>query len=48
MLWMTAKLHPEVYTMEEFAADAADFYKTFHGFDMDTSSILGETVEKAA
>ena len=48
MLWMTAKLHPEVYTMEEFAADAADFYKTFYGFDMDTSSILGETVEKAA
>lgn len=48
MLWMTAKLHPEVYTMEEFAADAADFYKTFYGFDMDTSSILSETVEKAA
>ena len=41
MLWMTAKLHPEVYTMEEFAADAADFYKTFYGFDMDTSSIVG-------
>ena len=48
MLWMTAKLHPEVYTMEEFAADAADFYKTFYGFDMDTSSLLSETVEKAA
>lgn len=48
MLWMTAKLHPEVYTMEEFAADAADFYKTFYGFDMDTSSILEGAVEKAA
>ena len=48
MLWMTAKLHPEVYTMEEFADDAADFYKTFYGFDMDTSSILGDTAEKAA
>lgn len=48
MLWMTAKLHPEVYTMDEFAADAADFYKTFYGFDMDTSTILGEAVEQAA
>ncbi len=48
MLWMTAKLHPEVYTMDEFAADAADFYKTFYGFDMDTSTILGEAVKQAA
>ena len=47
MLWMTAKLHPEVYTMDEFAADATDFYKTFYGFDMDTSSIFAETAEKA-
>ena len=48
MLWITAKLHPEVYTMDEFAADATDFYKTFYGFDMDTSSIFAETAEKAA
>ena len=48
MLWMTAKLHPEVYSMDEFAADATDFYKTFYGFDMDTSSIFAETAEKAA
>ena len=48
MLWMTAKLHPKVYSMDEFAADATDFYKTFYGFDMDTSSIFAETAEKAA
>lgn len=39
MLWMTATLHPEVYTIDEFKTDAADFYKTFYGFDMDTSAI---------
>lgn len=37
MLWMLSTLHPEVYSPEEFAADAADFYKTFYGFDMDVS-----------
>ena len=41
MLWTLSTLHPEVYTIEEFAVDAADFYKTFYGFDMDTSTILG-------
>ena len=39
MLWMTAALHPEVYSMDEFKADAADFYKTFYGFDMAADSI---------
>ena len=41
MLWMTATLHPDLYSMDEFADDAAAFYKTFYGFDMDTSSITG-------
>lgn len=41
MLWMTATLHPDVYTMEEFADDAADFYKTFYHFDIDKTAITG-------
>ncbi|MEI3359143.1 MAG: ABC transporter substrate-binding protein [Dorea formicigenerans] len=39
MLWMTATLHPDLYSMDEFADDAADFYKTFYNFDIDKSSI---------
>ncbi len=41
MLWMTATLHPDVYSMSEFADDAADFYKTFYNFDIDKSTITG-------
>ena len=41
MLWMTATLHPDVYSMEEFADEAAEFYKTFYHFDMDKSTITG-------
>lgn len=39
MLWMTATLYPEKYSMKEFAKDASNFYKTFYGFDMDTSAL---------
>lgn len=41
MLWMTATLHPDVYSMDEFADDAAEFYKTFYQFDIDKSTITG-------
>ncbi|MDY6064915.1 MAG: ABC transporter substrate-binding protein [Finegoldia sp.] len=39
MLWMTSTLHPDLYSKDEFANDAADFYKTFYNFDIDKSSI---------
>lgn len=39
MLWLTAKLHPQAYSMEEFISDATDFYRTFYDFEMDTSKI---------
>lgn len=31
-LWMLHTLHPELYTAEQFAADADEFYSTFYGF----------------
>ena len=31
-LWMLQTLHPELYTAEQFAADADEFYSTFYGF----------------
>ncbi len=42
LLWMTALLHPEVYTMEQFADDAYNFYKEFYGFDFDKSVVTGK------
>lgn len=42
MLWLVATLHPDLYTMDEFAADAAEFYKTFYNFDIDQSQITGQ------
>jgi iron complex transport system substrate-binding protein len=39
MLYMTAKLHPELYDIEQFRADAQEFYRTFYGFEMDASGI---------
>lgn len=39
MLWMVSTLYPEAYSAEAFAADAADFYRTFYGFEMDTSAL---------
>lgn len=40
MLWMLSTLHPDLYSLDEFALDAQDFYKTFYGFEMDTATIL--------
>ena len=40
-LWMLKTLHPDLYTDEEFAADVADFYKTFYGFTVDAATITG-------
>lgn len=36
-LWMAAILHGDVYSFDTFKTDAADFYKTFYGIDIDTS-----------
>lgn len=41
MLWMLSTLHPDLYSMEEFADYAADFYRTFYSFEMDKSIITG-------
>ena len=38
-MWMTSVLHPDVYPIEEFTADAQDFYQTFYGFSVDASLI---------
>ncbi len=38
-MWLTSVLHPDVYSFETFVSDAQDFYKTFYGFDIDTSLI---------
>lgn len=38
-MWMTSVLHPDVYSFEEFTADAQDFYQTFYGFSVDASLI---------
>ncbi|NLL36177.1 MAG: ABC transporter substrate-binding protein [Fretibacterium sp.] len=42
MLWMVSTLHPEAYSLEAFAADAADFYRAFYGFEMDTSGLVNK------
>ena len=39
MLWMVSTLYPDRYSAEAFAADAADFYRTFYGFEMDASAL---------
>lgn len=41
MLWLLAILHSDLYTRDECAEYAAQFYKTFCGFDMDKSIING-------
>ena len=38
-MWMTSVLHPDIYSFEEFTADAQDFYQTFYGFSVDASLI---------
>lgn len=37
--WMLAKLHSNLYSIDEMKEDAAKFYKEFYGFDADTSLI---------
>lgn len=32
VLWMTATIHPEIISMEEFKATATSFYEEFYGF----------------
>ena len=38
-LWLTSVLHPEVYPFDTFCQDAADFYQTFYGFEIDKGLI---------
>lgn len=32
LLWMTATIHPELYSMDQFNADMTQFYERFYGF----------------
>ena len=36
-MWLASILHEDQYSFETFQKDAKDFYKTFYGFDVDTS-----------
>lgn len=38
-LWMTSVLHPDVYSFDDFTADAQRFYQDFYGFVLDASLI---------
>lgn len=38
-LWMAATLHSDVYSMEDFQKDVADFYQEFYGFTADTAQL---------
>lgn len=38
-LWMLKTLHPELYSSEQFVADAQDFYQTFYGFTPDAAAL---------
>lgn len=33
-MWLCSLLHPELYSFETMQTEAADFYKTFYGFDI--------------
>ena len=35
--WMASALHPDLYSFDAFAADAADFYSRFYGVEIDTA-----------
>lgn len=37
--WLLSVLHEDVYSAKTLQADAAEFYKTFYGIDIDTSVI---------
>jgi iron complex transport system substrate-binding protein len=41
MLWLLNILHPDIYSAEDFIAEAAEFYATYYGFDMDPAIIAG-------
>ncbi|PHV71393.1 iron ABC transporter substrate-binding protein [Sporanaerobium hydrogeniformans] len=34
ILWLTQKLHPELYSVEAYTKDAQDFYKTFYDIEI--------------
>ena len=38
-LWMASLMHSDVYSFEEFVADAQAFYKEFYGFDLDPALV---------
>ena len=38
-MWMTAVLHQDVYNMDTFVREAAEFYETFYGFRPDASML---------
>lgn len=40
-LWLTAVIHPHLYTIEKFADDTADFYEEFYGFELKREDIAG-------
>ena len=42
MLWMVVTLHPDLYSMDEFANDAAEFYKTFYNIEIDKTQLTGQ------
>ncbi len=37
--WMASALHGDLYSLEQFRQDAADFYKEFYGVEIDTQLI---------
>ena len=38
-MWMASLMHSEVYSFEEFVADAQAFYQDFYGFDLDPALV---------
>ena len=38
-LWMLKTLHPDLYSNEDFVADAQTFYETFYGFTPDAEAL---------
>lgn len=40
-LWMLKTLHPDLYSADQFVADAQDFYQTFYGFTPDAAKLAG-------
>ena len=40
-MWLTSMLHPDLYSTDTFAEEAAEFYETFYGFTPDKALLLG-------